>query len=410
MPTGTGRIRGRVVAADTSAPLRRAQVRASGPQPGLQQTAITDADGRYEFLNVPAARYTISATSTGYVSLQFGQQRPSQPGKPINLAEGEVAEKIDFTLPRGGVIAGRVTDDMGLPVAGVRVQAQRYMYQPGGERRLTTIGTTTPYTLTTDDLGQFRVYGLMPGSYVLSAEPQMLGGGGITLGPATTILAGSNTNGSDGYATTYFPGTANVDEAQTVTVSLGQEAAASFSLVSARMSRISGFVRNSQGNPVGRTPVMLATRNGGGAPGMNGITQPDGSFALANVPPGEHSLEVRPIQSSFATAIGAAASEEFASVPVITAGQDITGLMITTGPGATISGRVIFEGKSEPSQGAAQSLRIFPSVRRSIIRDRWESRQTAAWWMKRDISRSAARAGKYSSPTAVPRHPTRLGT
>jgi hypothetical protein len=43
-------------------------------------------------------------TRNGYVTLQFGQQRPFEPGKPLNLAEGEVAQKIDFALPRGGVI------------------------------------------------------------------------------------------------------------------------------------------------------------------------------------------------------------------------------------------------------------------------------------------------------------------
>src|SRR5207249_5756759 len=130
-----GRIRGRVVAADTSLPLRRALVRLTGGQPGLQQTANTDADGRYEFVNVPASRYTISVTANGYVP-QFGWQRLSDPGKPLNLAEGEVAEKMDFALPRGGVIAGRIVDDLGQPVAAVRVQAQRYAYQAGGQRQL----------------------------------------------------------------------------------------------------------------------------------------------------------------------------------------------------------------------------------------------------------------------------------
>src|SRR5437762_4009244 len=52
VPTGTAGIRGRVMAADTNMPIRRAQVRITGTQPGqqpLQQTASTDAQGRYEF-------------------------------------------------------------------------------------------------------------------------------------------------------------------------------------------------------------------------------------------------------------------------------------------------------------------------------------------------------------------------
>ena len=215
LPTGTGRIRGRVTAADTGTPLRRAQVRVSGTLPGLQQVTDTDADGHYEFFNVPASRYTISVTRTGYVSMQFGQESSSQPGKPINLAEGEVAEKIDVALPRGAVIAGRILDDLGEPVAGVRVQAQRYAYQAGGERRLIGSGAM-PSLPVTDDLGQFRIYGLIPGSYVVSADPQMTGGFTTIGGPTTPISGRVAADASDGFATTYYPGTISIVEAQTI--------------------------------------------------------------------------------------------------------------------------------------------------------------------------------------------------
>jgi hypothetical protein len=59
-------------------------------------------------------------------------------------------------------------------VAGVRVQAQRYVYQSGGERRLIGAGPM-PGPPLTDDLGQFRIYGLIPGSYVLRRRPADVG-------------------------------------------------------------------------------------------------------------------------------------------------------------------------------------------------------------------------------------------
>ena len=62
----------------------------------------------------------------------FGQQRPFEQGRPLDLGNGQQADKIDFALPRGGVIAGRVTDELGEPLAGVRVQAMRYQYLPDG--------------------------------------------------------------------------------------------------------------------------------------------------------------------------------------------------------------------------------------------------------------------------------------
>src|SRR6185312_2021560 len=62
----------------------------------------------------------------------------------------------------------------------------------------------------------------------------------------------------------------------------------------------------------------------------------DGTFSMANVPPGDHWLEVMP----------RSATDEFASVPITADGRDITDLVITTSPGATISGQVAFEGNA----------------------------------------------------------------
>jgi hypothetical protein len=362
-PTGTGRIRGRVVSAETGNPLRRSQVRLSGAANGMPvgQTASTDADGRYEFTKLPASRYTLSVSRSGYVTLQFGQRRPFEPGKPLALAEGEVADRIDFALPRGGVIVGTITDETGEPMPGVRMQAERYQYMPGGQRRLVggMMGMFGP--VVTDDLGQFRVYGLTPGSYVLSAVAQPSGMMVMTTAGAVSA-AFSGQGGNDGFATTYFPGTASADEAQTIAVDLGQEASAHFSLVSARMSRISGTIRNSQGNPLaGRVMLSLRTAFGNGGYTNNGMSSVslDGSFNIANVPPGEHFIDVRPMPTGPPVA-GAAAQgveEEFASVPVTVSGQDIVGMVITTGPGATVSGRLVFDGDS-PRPQVAQQLRV----------------------------------------------------
>src|SRR5688572_2723886 len=110
--TGTGRIRGRLVTIDTGAPVRRAQVRISSPDI-LPRTAVTDGDGRYEFKDLPASKFTITATKSGFVTMNYGQKRPFETGMPIELGEAGVLEKADIAMPRGSAISGRIIDEFG---------------------------------------------------------------------------------------------------------------------------------------------------------------------------------------------------------------------------------------------------------------------------------------------------------
>ena len=107
--TGTGRLRGRVLAADTGAIVRRAQVRISSADIGTK-TAFTDAQGRYEFKDLPAGRFTLSVSKSGFVTMQYGQSRPFEPGRPIELTDAQVMDKADVALPRGSAGQGHVGD------------------------------------------------------------------------------------------------------------------------------------------------------------------------------------------------------------------------------------------------------------------------------------------------------------
>ena len=74
-PSGTGRIRGRVVVADTGAPLRRAQVYLGSSELRVHRTVSTDAEGLFDVADLPGGSYLLRARN-GYASMQFGQQRP----------------------------------------------------------------------------------------------------------------------------------------------------------------------------------------------------------------------------------------------------------------------------------------------------------------------------------------------
>ena len=181
------------------------------------RTVNTDAEGRFEVADLPAGRYFLMVGRNGYVSLQFGQQRPFEPGRPLVITDGQVIDRIDFALPRGSVISGRVTDELGEPVAGVRMQAMRYRYLPGGERQLVSANIGGSFNMVTNDLGEFRVFGLMPGSYVVSANPD--DGGMMSLGGG--VMPGNLSAGdAEGFATTYYPGTLNPEQAESINLGI----------------------------------------------------------------------------------------------------------------------------------------------------------------------------------------------
>jgi protocatechuate 3,4-dioxygenase beta subunit len=343
-PTGTAKISGRVVAADTGSPIRRAQINVNSRDARFGRSVTTDSEGRYELAALPAGRYRLFVDKAGYVALEYGQARPFEAGKPLDIAAGQVLEKIDFSLPRGSAITGRITDEFGDPVTDVQVQALRYQFV-NGERQLVNAGRSAQ----TDDLGAYRIFGLMPGDYLVRASmrPNMPPG-----------RRGAETDPT-GYPGTYYPGVTDVGQAQAVTAELGQEVSSvGFPLVPARLSRISGTVTGSDGRPLVGAMVMLRARGGAGlgALRMNLIgnagrnqVRPDGSFQLANVPPGEYMLDVQQRPQNLRNLQDLNLSQlEFASMPISVSGGDIDNVTVMTTPGVTVSGRVAYQGQPAP--------------------------------------------------------------
>src|ERR1019366_10603624 len=112
-------------------------------------------------------------------------------------------------------------------VADVRVTPMRYQFVQG-RRQLNAAGRVS----TTNDIGEYRIFGLAPGQYFVSASTQ------------TNVMNGLMDVPSDdrsGYAPSYYPGTPNIAEAQRVTVGLGQSLIdINLALTPTRLARISG--------------------------------------------------------------------------------------------------------------------------------------------------------------------------
>src|SRR6185436_17976210 len=117
---------------------------------------------------------------------------------------------------------------------------------------------------------------------------------------------------------TYYPGTASASEARRMTLRLGEEAQnINLNLVTARYASVSGTVLSSLNAPV-KASLQLSTADPSGLAVGPGTTAADGTFAFRHVPPGEHRLRVYGAQSSSGV-------PEFASMPLVVAGDDVTG-------------------------------------------------------------------------------------
>ena len=318
------------------------------------------------------------------MQLSYGQRRPLQAGTPLELADGQEIKDIEFRLPRGSVIAGHVYDETGDPMAGILVRVLRYQYQQG-ERRLTPAGTAQ-----TNDLGQYRVWGLMPGDYYVDAQSRInlpLGGrGGGRGGPggagaiagAIGALAGSNVAALFGpndesqkaYAPTFFPGVTSVAEAQPIALGLSQQSLdIDFSLQLVPVAQISGQVTNpdgsatSSGNVNLTTEAMAAGRGNQLGSNYGGRINGDGTFSISNVPPGRYILRARGTDAQW---------PRFGSLPISVAGVDIPDVSVILAQGATIIGTVSFPPTQTPlpdlSQVRISSVSIDPGLINSQAR------------------------------------------
>jgi hypothetical protein len=341
--TGTSRIRGRVTTADGNQPLRRAAVRLNGlAGPNGQRVATTDGDGRYEFAALPAGRYTVNASKPGYVGTN---------SKSIDLADNQHADAVNVIVPRGGVIAGRVLDEFGDPVTNAQVMAMRSVFQQG-RRQLQPSSSAQ-----SNDIGEFRIFGLMPGQYYLAANlrsnPQMIVINGVPQPQAD----------ESGYATTYYPGTPDSASATRLTIAAGQTVSElTVALSPTHLAKITGTAFDSEGRPMVRGNVSAMPRNGNiGFGGANGQIKPDGTFVVPNVSPGDYTLRATMPPAGPIPPQGPGSPPyrpEMAIASVTVNGADITDIALYPVKPVKASGRIVFDDMAAAASVKPASIRI----------------------------------------------------
>jgi beta-lactamase regulating signal transducer with metallopeptidase domain len=186
-------------------------------------TAVTDGEGRFKIANVAPADYSIVVQREDFY-------RVSAP-KNVQVTPGKTAE-AQIVMTPGSTISGRVSNAKGRAVSYVLVEAIRIAYQNGYPVQQQFGGAAT------DDRGEFRIFGLPPGEYFVSAgRPPM---------PFASAAQ---------MARTFYPGTRDLLNAIPVSLRGGEErAGVNLTLTDAVSFKISGEIFSTAVPPTAPTP------------------------------------------------------------------------------------------------------------------------------------------------------------
>ena len=221
---GRGVIAGRVLRASDGAPLKNVEVQLLDQH---QRTPVahtkTDSNGHFELGGLAARRYTLGIRHNPYVPT----------GKVLSLLSEKEIRDLEFRLVAAAAFVGKVEDEDGNLLSGVEVQALVKMNvlsqlppeDPSSTAKLDMVPLSRAIT---NDRGEYRLYGLPPGEYFLSAVDT-----GMPHITESALSDGFMVSPADlsrtKYPPIYFPGTPEKARALSTPLGAGEEKTGHFS-------------------------------------------------------------------------------------------------------------------------------------------------------------------------------------
>jgi protocatechuate 3,4-dioxygenase beta subunit len=358
-PMGNCTVSGRVIGAADGVPLRSARVgliQANERRHPLVYATTTDNEGHFEIKQIETGRYEFYASHVGYLEQHYqAKGGDADEGTVLSLTSGQEINDAMFRLVRAGVITGKVVDDTGEPMMNVSVSI---LHKPSDEKREQEgprgkkLEMTSVSTVVTDDRGEYRIYGLKPGEYFVKAVETCEGA--MFFGQTQDDLDAMVLRevGSQ-FAPVFYPGVLQMDQAQAVTLSAGEEAQADLAMRRMKMVEVAGRVIGPDGAPAVRAFVRLSQAgvdNWGGD--LGGGTDSKGEFSIKGVAPGSYYINA-----------GTRDKDKYYSTrqKIDVAEAKLEGLVLSLGGGATIHGRVRTATGPPPPVGRTM-IRLQPSA------------------------------------------------
>ena len=355
-----GSIEGQVVDAKTNAPIKKAAITLQGSMPFLRPgqppsqngplTAETDEKGNFSFHDLDAGNYTIRAQHQGYVTFPF----QGYPNAAVVLGRGQDLKGVVVKLTPQAVITGKVLDEDGEAVQGAQVAVLRQ-----DEPRRGGGGWNWAGNGQTNDLGEYRIAGVAPGSYVVRAT--WFNRMGTTYYPDRPLPSGPEM----AYIPTHYPSAPDAATAKVVTVDLGADLSGiDIRLLKAKTvhirGRLEGVPANSSGSGFGGGRTMpwinLIPRDAARSDRFGNMTpamQPgDNTFDLAGVLPGAYLLTAQWAEPN--------ASPTMAAVKAVdVSDKSIEGIVLRMETTRDVQGSVVVEEKTPVDLGNA-NVRLTP--------------------------------------------------
>jgi hypothetical protein len=311
----TGTIEGKVVN-ESGQPLAGALLSIRAVNSTMSgRTTTSDTDGNFRVNGLEPALYVISANIAAYTNL------PSDPLAPTYYRIGDSAR---VELIRGGVITGTVTNGVGEPLIAVRVRATMIRDANGKAPKSPWFGFLEQPT---DDRGIYRIFGLAPGTYLVSA-------------------------GASGFATSFSPYDTDVP---TFAPSSTRDTAAEVNVKSGEESTIDIRYRGEPGHSISGTVKLQGTTNasitltpaGAAQPIANSFQMPSmRGFVFNGVSDGEYDLFAQETVSAPGSPTVMFAYSQSKRITV--KGADVSGVELMTRPLGSISGEILLEPSKVP--------------------------------------------------------------
>jgi len=314
------------------------------------KSAVVGSDGAFRIENLEVGVYRVWAGAPGFV---VDPQSIPTDSRGIY----HTGDSVTLTLRKGGVITGRVLKSNDTPVVSAPVRAFRVRDENG--KSLEASGAFAERM--TDDRGVYRMYGLMPGTYIVSA------------GGMTRFIGGFGPTAHEQDAPTYAP-SATRDTAQEVVVRGGDEATADIQYRGepghAISGTVTGFPPAQGGMSYGGTVILTDVRTRTMLMGAQASQFNDHVFVFYGLPDGEYEL----VAQQFSQTRDARASEP---KRIKVQGADITGVNLTVVPLPAITGRVILD-SSAPADCVKRRATAFQETLVSVRRQKRPTKSGAS--------------------------------